>query len=193
MNVAYYYDRKADEICPEYRAMAAISILSVKKHMPQVRIIHLADEKVAPLYGVHEVMRWGSKNRPMSHSEVLGDSLFMDVDTVVRRDVSHVFLHDFDVAVVDRKDEAKHPLRPYNSGVTFSRSKAFWEAVDRAFALKDMETAFNSVATSGRFKVKVLPNSYNFVPDDGAEEGDNAIVHYKGIKKPLMLERHIAV
>ncbi len=130
-----------------------------------------------------------------------GDWLFVDTDVEFRSDVRHVFEDpdtDFDIAVAtregtytDQRDQRwseKHGM-PVNKGAVFSRSPAFWKACadylrtlseDKQAWMGD-QIAVNHVIASGQFKVKVLPNSYNYPPKSKTDDvSGKHILHFKG-------------
>lgn len=134
-----------------------------------------------------------------------GDWLFLDTDVIVQRNVQDVFAdRDFDIAVATRegtlrpKEVGTKFMRgmPYNKGVVFSRSPAFWRAAaDRLRQAGPMQQAWmgdqratNETIAAGAFRVKVLPNGYNYPPFDRTEDvSAKAILHFKGPRKPWML------
>src|SRR3990167_7325139 len=119
------------------------------------------------------------------HAQLHGDMLFLDTDTILVRDVSHVFDDkEFEVAVAKRGafDECGGE---FNQGVVFSRQEKFWKAVaDKARERKSYdEIGFSEVVNSKEFRVKVLENDYNFAPPPNL-----AIFHFKGPRKKHMLD-----
>lgn len=147
-------------------------------------------------------------------SKYEGEILLIDPDVWMQKDPFEVFEDEkFDVALTRRdenvklviKDEGK-PLSgdmakvmPYNTGVMFSRNPKFWTAVLERMKSMSMESrnwfgdqiAVKKVAESRRFKVLELPcNQYNFSPTKKEEDvSDKIMVHYKGNRKAMMLER----
>jgi hypothetical protein len=131
-------------------------------------------------------------------ASVFGDWLFVDTDVEIRSDVRHVFEDkDFDIAVATREGTllekevgTKFMARmPVNKGSVFSRSQAFWQAcAEYCRTLPDKQqnwmgdqVAVNYVISSGQFKVKILPNAYNYPPKSKTDDlSGKHIVHYKG-------------
>ena len=188
-------------------------IRSVRKEMPKVEIVQLTDEKTPAIMGVDRVQRLPG-DVPMAvqcvrhYAACQGDWLLIDTDVIVQDDVRDVFDEPFDVAVCDRDGtlvEGEEDLQmmkemPHNIGVMFSRSKAFWKAVEAK--MHDMtperkhwlgnQYAACDVIASGQFHVKIIPGiQYNYAAHNVHDKCESAsIVHYKGpMRKKLMLER----
>lgn len=191
-------------------ALAGRLIRSVRARMPGVEIVHLTDADTEPLVGVDTVCRQPcSKFVALACLELfqwagVGDWLFLDSDTIVQRDVSHVFDQAFDIAVADREGTlldkeigTKFMARmPYNAGVVFSRSPAFWVSavarlakmpVKRHVWMGDQE-AMNRVIADGGYRVLVLSNDYNYPPKHEHDDiSGKAIIHLKGPRKSWAL------
>lgn len=134
-----------------------------------------------------------------------GEWLFLDTDVVVQHDVRDVFSDpEFDIAVATREGTLKPKEigskfmagMPYNKGVAFSRTGAFWSAAAarlRAATAADQawmgdQRATNDTIATGTFRVKVLPNHYNYPPFKRTENvSAKAILHFKGPRKAWML------
>jgi len=194
MRVAYIFIDHGNKIpTAEQRKLAKISMASVRKHMPGVEIIHLSDLKTKTLEDADSVlcMPWdGHNNRGDFQAQLHGDMLFLDTDTILMQDVSHVFDDkQFEVAVAKRGewDDCKGE---YNQGVVFSRQEKFWKAVANKARERSQydpinsydEVGFSEVVSSNAFRVKVLDQAYNFSPPPGL-----AIFHFKGARKAQML------
>lgn len=184
MKVVYFYSSLiygSDSY--EQRALAAISIRSVRRHMPGVKIVHLTDHRTKTLDDVDEVLtiEWKkATNRADAHALVHGEVLYLDTDTVITKDLSSVLKENFQIAVAVRDDDTG--LR-YNGGVIFCRDEHVWRDVAaRTRDLGDAEQAFNEVLLSGKYKVFELPNLYNYTPPDVA------VYHFKGPRKLVMLD-----
>lgn len=182
---------------------------SVKKSMPGVEVHQLTDGDSRILDGVDGFHRMRGVVpmgvRRMSHyAELDGDWLFVDTDVVVRQDVRDVFDSAFDVALTDRvgtymEGTPYANVMPYNFGVIFSRSKAFWESAREYLLMlpakyqewEGEQRVIAHMMTLGLgFNVKVLPGlKYNFPPLSGSEDVEHAaIVHYKGAAKRFIKE-----
>ena len=184
MKVVYFYAGVYNgKDYPEQRRLASISIASVRRQMPQVEIVHLTDERMRPLTGVDSVIRCELRpktNRGDFQATIEDDVLFLDTDTILLRDVSYVF-HDADFQVALSRFPGE---QPFNQGVVFSRAPRFWDAVARRARENGVydERAFNDVLLGGDWRVKELPDLYNFTPPP-----DLAIFHFKGPRKKVML------
>ncbi len=169
-------------------------------------IVQMTDEDCPKLDGVDEVVRRPYHGllskcrmdhlRDYPHDEML----ILDTDVLVKRDVSHVFDRDFDVALTKRyrpvRTETGYDMTkiyPYNCGVMFSRSRGFWR--DCTEFLDEQPIDINQwmgeqlsmcvVAENGKHRVLDLPvNEYNWTPAEvGQPHGDARIVHLKGNRK----------
>lgn len=153
---------------------AQLMMTSVREQMPGVDLAFVAGETEL----------W-MRDRIHAICELADDELLsLDLDVIVRRDVREVFDHDFDVAMHARTDKRHR----YNSGVIFSRSKAFWndcKSVVESLPIAQQkwggdQLAVNLVAPD--YRVYDLPERYNARPGDA----DASIVHYKGPLKKWM-------
>lgn len=202
------------------RLFAQALIHSVRAAMPGMPVVQFTDEHTTPCVGVDDVRRL--PREPMAlmrfrhQASVSGAWLFLDTDVLVQRDVRKVFDKPFDIAVTTRNWPHLRPAEgftqrmPFNAGVVFSRSQAFWaEAYDRLKRDVEQDKAFMGhqqvicdMVDSGRWVVAKLKGSrYNFPPyvdrmgnhkDHPSEsmEANANIVHYKGLRrKSLLLER----
>ena len=199
MNVAFYTVLRGD---PSHLVLAEILTGSVRKAMPGATVVQLTDRTTPAVPGVDVVRRRDSgpmSVRRIEHYWALGgETLFVDTDVIIERCVEHVFGEPFDVAVADRKGWM-NVAAPFNFGVMFSRSRRFWEAVLlrlQAMPAAEQEwmgeqTAAHEVVRAGGFDVKVLPGLlYNHPPKSAIQDlGGKYILHYKGARKALMLER----
>ncbi len=213
MNIGFYlvWEKK-----PLYYLLADIMVASAKKHMPNVPVIQLTDEKSPIVNGVDDVRRIPKRPLPAMRAAHFasceGDWLFVDTDVVFQQSVEHVFdrkyalgfdqpIGDFDIAVAARRDGpdaeyTKERGMPYNAGVIFSRSPAFWLVVSAIVNLPDTDPwygdqkALCTVIAGDKFNVLELPSAYNFAPKDGADDASHAlVVHCKGDRKDWMLDR----
>jgi hypothetical protein len=192
-------------------------VQSVHATMPGVPAVQLTDERTPAVPGVQAVRRLPTA--PMAvlrlahQAAVTGAWLFVDSDVVIQRDVRDVFHQQFDVALTTRnwphlKLAAGFSERmPFNVGVVFSRSQAFWrdaEALVRQMPddlqhwMGDQQAICDLVAT-GRFTLALLKGTrYNLPPAADADrtpatekmERKAFIIHYKGVsRKTQMLAR----
>lgn len=194
---------------PIHYELATLLIQSVRATMPGAPIVQLTDDVSPAIAGVDEVRRRpGGRmlERRLEHYAALdaGDWLLLDTDIIVREDVRVVFGTRFDLALADRSWPHMPPTpsltaaMPFNTGVAFSRSPAFWQAVLETWRAFPAETqadwlseqrAVAAVVKSDRFAVQVLPGRiYNYPPiaadDPGIQQA--AVLHFKGPRKSWM-------
>lgn len=194
-----------------HRRLADRLVASVRRSMPGVIVTHFSDEITARIDCDSWVI---TKHGPTALRCVQSfeyceddDWVFVDTDIEIRSDVRGVFDDpDFDIAVAtregtysDERDQRwseKHGM-PFNKGVVFSRCPEFWRAAgDHCATLGEKQQqwmgdqiAVNHVIASGQFKVKVLPNIYNYPPKSKTDDvRDKAILHFKGPRKAWALE-----
>jgi hypothetical protein len=91
---------------------------------------------------------------------------------------------------------------PFNTGVVFSRSPEFWQAVletwrgytpEQQADWMSEQRAVAEVVRRDVFTVLVLPGMvYNYPPTTKTDEGlaGAAVVHWKGRRKAWMIEAH---
>lgn len=204
MQIAFFMALRGDV---QHFLHASSLVREASKKMPGVPIIQLTDEKTSIVAGVSRIISEPGGDRPLLdlrlslYAHCHGETLLVDTDVSIRNDVRGVFDDKtFDVALCDRNwpnqpqgDTMMHTM-PFNTGVVFSRSRAFWVDVQetwRAFpqALRDSwlseQQAVYEVVRRGKYLVKILPGlHYNYPP---RQEDDipvmSALVHYKGNRK----------
>lgn len=194
----------------EDTTLAEIMVRSVRKHMPDARLLQMTDEnspviegcavQVFPYDGVrlmtYRLRHLAARVEPM---------LVLDTDVVVQHDLSKVFLKKFDVALTKRTQPLMYegqnitPMMPYNTGVMFSRCPAFWiechrlcqGAPEKIQKWWGDQLCVKMEADSGRYKVLELPvDKYNYSPSKEDEDVSNRFaVHYKGRRKQWMINR----
>jgi hypothetical protein len=130
VTIGYFYR----ELGGQPTGMLEAMLRSVRRSMPSVKIARLESPEQPMALAILD-----------SRSRVSGEWLFLDTDVLVRKDVrAGVRRSLFDVAVADRvgtvdagETSAFMTSMPYNSGVAFSRSQAFWQAcVARCWSYK---------------------------------------------------------
>lgn len=191
--------------CPEVIVRAMVK--SVRQHM-DCEIVQLADMTTPKLDCVDSVQRLEgtvvSSFLARHLSQLEGDTLYLDYDTVVREDVSSVFHFDFDLAITKRtrKEIESRPVFmacPHNVGVMFSRSQEFWRQMARRYDSRTDDPTwmkFQIVLTESLnaldFNIlELLSERYNYTPETKDEDLSNrAIVHYKGPRKAWMVEQN---
>ena len=195
---------------PTHYLHGASLVRDVRREMPGVAVAHLTDADSPSLPWVDRVERLPAgpllERRIEHYAAHDGDWLFLDTDIELCGDVRGVFADPyFDVALTDRDwPHLTQPARlieemPYNTGVVFSRSRAFWSEVlatwrdgspdQRADWLSE-QRAVAHVARSGRYRVRVLSGmAYNYPPSSGDDPRWAAIRHYKGRRKVWLTRR----
>lgn len=173
---------------------------SAHKHMPDVGVVLLTDEKTKAPWGLEAIRIAGDMPmgiRRVMHYTMPGDWLFLDTDVVFRKDIRSVFEKPFDVAVASRdgtymEGSQYAELMPYNFGVVFSRNPEFWKTMLPEMKKLSPEyqrwggeqLLMGMLVKAGLFKVEVLPSAYNFTPEKRDEDMSRvAIAHYKGPRK----------
>lgn len=188
MKIGYFYR----ELGGQPTGMVEAMLRSVRRAMPTVEIVRLESPEQPMALAIMD-----------ARSRVSGEWLFLDTDVLVRQDVRAVFDRSlFDVAVADRagtvdagETSAFMTSMPYNSGVAFSRSQAFWQAcVARCWSYKPGrqawmgdQQAMNEVIAAGVFHVDVIESRYNYPPTT-REDVSGAILHLKGRRKKWLPE-----
>jgi hypothetical protein len=211
VRIGFYTSFERD---PIHYVLGRNMIKSVRKVMPDVEIVQLTDQKSAPVYGVDSIRRLPHEPlclataRHYAHCE--GDWLLIDTDTVVQKDVRHVFDGaTWDFAITDRvgtlvPGETLFPwCGNFNIGVVFQRNgKAFWSAVVDGLlkATKDdrhwmgNQIVASKVLEAGGLNYTILPGlEFNYAPKARTDDVSHAsIVHYKGPTRKKWLYQQCA-
>lgn len=202
MNVAFYFhSAESEEKKEQSMRLMNLSVRSVRKHMPDAVVWHLKGPRVDKFPGVDDAIEYEPRHRPEHHAMMKGDTIFLDIDTVVQDDLSHVFdtKQPFDVAVALRpklsmRNVPKWNRIPYNWGVSFTRSADFWRGASKMLA--DEGWPWNEAIlcryaqTSGSIVMMLRGERYNYTPATEDEDvSTRAVVHYKGNRKHWMLSR----
>lgn len=173
--------------------------------MPGVEIVQLTDETTPAVVGCTVLRKaWTHQNPMVFRMEHLadmdGEVLCLDTDCIVQADVAGVFSLPFDVALTFRDKPVIDPesgrdltkFMPFNTGVIFSRSKAFWlECLDR-LPRQDLGWYADQLVVAKvaeKFDVlKLHTDNFNYTPREASENvGNRLIVHYKGkYRKSIM-------
>lgn len=188
-----------------YRMLGAKAAEVVRSVMPGVEVVHLTDMDSAPIKGVSAVKRL-EKNCPMAvhrmrHHQAEGEWLFIDIDVLVVKDVTDVFESQFDIALSSRSDTDQVQYEfgtamPYNMGVVFSRSPAFWKAVETELLTYSSQLqewmgdqlAVCRLVDAPEHDVLVLDgNIYNCTPESKVDLSKPSILHFKGDRKEQMM------
>lgn len=133
------------------------------------------------------------------HMIEFGDDpvLWLDSDTIVKKNPTMVWAQAFDVALTIRPQRQRVPLHmPYNTGVMFSRRQDYWKAcLDYTLRLDENaqrwyadQYAVAEIARTKKFNVLELDcKEYNWSPESPTEVSDAFIWHYKGsTRKPWL-------
>ncbi|HSD52846.1 MAG TPA: hypothetical protein VLC47_01705 [Burkholderiales bacterium] len=171
-------------------------------------LLQMTDEHAPAVPGVDAVVRlpWDGDRLMLyrvQHLAMLAEPvLIIDTDVMILRDVRPVWDREFDVALTRRTGPAFDPNgvdlakeMPYNNGVIFSRSQAFWRRcyeLYREFPLELQRWYGDQYAVrfaAPEFNVLELPvDPYNYSPATPEEDvSGKLIVHYKGKRKEWML------
>lgn len=190
VKVAFYLDT------PDLVPLAEKAIAAARQAMPHAEIWHLTT-KGGPTLSADHCLRMDVSGEFAYRQAVIsagldGDVLFLDVDVMLREDVSDVFSQDFDIAVTTDMRPGAEGIK-YNGGVIFSRCPEYWRAIAEAGKGMDfyktpgdwepIERARGAVADSGRFKLLVLPGEeYNYIPAN-PQDVRGKLTHYRGKRK----------
>ncbi len=209
MNIAFFAAGVGDHL-----EMAVGLVASAKRHMPLAQVLHLTDETTPEVPGATAVRLDGAIDSPADlldmrirhYMRTTCDTIHVDTDVLFQADVSHVFSRgDWHVALTDRawphlpQPHFVASQMPFNTGVCFTRDGLFWAAVHEHWlrfgdAVQNdwmsEQRAVRMAASDPSWVVRVLPGAqYNFPPDAHTDGASALVVHYKGPRKVLMLER----
>lgn len=178
-------------------------VKSVRKHMPDAELIHVAESGAEKLDGFDSFMVVDHENDYVDQllkllCEIDGHVLALDYDIIMQADVSDVFDLDFDACFTSRPNTSRKLGQSYNMGVVFSKSPEFWREVRQIYSVQPMRDGWMNSQTLAsmisrslgkKYKVMEIPGDiYNFSPSDEFEDvSGKKIVHYKGRRKPWML------
>jgi len=205
---------------------AELLVRSATSRMQGTHVIQLTDPETATVDGVNEVIRTTGKIRHLMFTRVKmyaaamkniqHDSVLVDTDVVILKDLSDVF-GDWDIALTVRDDS--HPLfdvMPFNEGVILCRptegARRFWNAIANIYTQlpeylhswsggqislgvalgKQVRERQGDLLEVAGIRIKLLPGTlYNYTPDDDEEDlSAPYIVHYKGERKGWMLDKY---
>lgn len=171
-------------------------------------LLQMTDEGTSVVPGADTVVRlpWDGERLMtyrLQHLAALAEpALIVDTDVVFMRDVRHVWERAFDVALTRRIGPAPDPngvdlaeVMPYNTGVMFSRSRAFWQRCHELCSgfPPDVQRWYGDQYAvrfaAPEFNVLELPvDPYNYSPGSPDEDvSQHYVVHYKGPRKEWML------
>jgi len=190
MKIAFFLD--VDD--PVILKCAEKCINAAKQYGEVIQLTTPEGKLVTDNHIIHDVTGTFSNRRWTLHS-LLDEALFIDVDVLLKEDVSHIFEKQFDVAIATDIAPGDTGVR-YNSGVAFSRSPQFWrdlreatEKLDFCKSYQDwvpIEQEMTNIIESGKYDALILPGEiYNQVPFFPSDE-TGKIVHYRGLRKDWM-------
>ncbi len=207
VKVAFY------AVSEPYVSMGKYLLDGVRDTMQDVEVWQMGYEKSPRLDGIDGFIVADDK-LPMERSRALaqasceGDWLLVDSDVVIQKDVRGVFNEPFDVAFTDREgtittESSYAAVMPYNTGVVFSRSPAFWKYVDHV--LQQLPARFQEWEGTQRivaqmmkeempFNIGILPGKlFNYPPKSADEDLSHAfITHFKGARKQWIHSKRAA-
>jgi hypothetical protein len=191
--------------------LAEIMVASVKRHMPTVPIIHMRDEATPQIAGCSsQVIPWDGRHLMTYRLQHLAampkrEMATLDTDVVVQKDLRPVFWRPFQVALTKRKGPIYDPNgvdlaqeMPYNAGVVFTRSAAFWTDC-YAWCRESpeaLQTWYGDQHALKRFAkdyeaLELDCGHWNYTPATADEDvSHKAIVHFKGRRKQWMIDRY---
>lgn len=172
-------------------------------------IVQMSDLHTPKVEGVDEVIRLPFRIPLMPYrlkhlaSFPHTDLLIIDTDVIAMAPVDEVWAQPFDVALTKRDhslhDGAVSLDMPYNTGVMFSRSQAFWQegyewlmsqSAERQRWYGD-QLAVAEVAKRGTCKVLDLPcDDYNWSPNSRSDTSNAKFWHYKGAIRKKWIYEH---
>lgn len=180
--------------------LAEIMVKSVRKVMPDLKVIQQTDEKTEQLPFVDGVWRKTKTGDFIEHrfsmlQDIEEETISLDYDVIVQKDLTHVFKEDFDLAFTERKGFPE--ATRLNSGVMFIRpsGKAFWgEMLAKYQPIKDGwqngQTAKSRAARETKVNIKYLDaDLYNYaIKKRELHAPDKYAIHFKGPRKQWMRE-----
>lgn len=188
---------------------ARIMIGSVRRHMPGVEIIHMADDDCPQLPEADSCVRmpWsGLKDDAtvwrLKHLAAMdGEILSLDTDVVLQNNLGRVFDWDFDIAMARREGPIFSPngidltkSMAFNTGIIWCRNNKVWsrclEVLDESgdMGWYSDQWAANRVAHEFKF-LKLHCDNFNYSPKAAGEDlSGRYAVHYKGNRKKWMVE-----
>ena len=184
----------------ESLALASVFVASVRDAMPHAGIVHITDAQFPEIPGVDHVFRepWVDGGwieyrftALKAFTQLFGQHLFLDYDTVVRKDVSYVMDEDFEVAMCETPDRRDRVL---NGGVIFCKTPKLYENGRAIYVqTRSLQDGWEGGQTAQDIAARALRckyldfDKYNFTPDCIGQVPDSAeIVHYRGRRKRFM-------
>lgn len=197
MNIGFPYAFK-NGVNPQEAKLGEVFVKLVKERFPQYQVIQMSDMTTPEVPGIDGCIRTKTEeNLGLWYYKAIlnftkGPFLRLDYDTIILQDVSDVFEKDFDIAI------AKEKLSTLNNGVMFikdrdifSHALGFYIANTTMDGWMDLQKSTQMAIDTGRYKVERLERDIYNKTDSKTMEDDNAkILHFKGWRKKLMLEKY---
>ena len=194
----------------EDTTLPKIMCRSVRKWMPEATLLHMTDRSTPRIDGcLRQEMPYDGERLMTYRLRHLAvpkkPMIVLDTDVVVQADLEPVFDQKFDVALTKRHGRIMYngtdivPLMPWNTGVMFSKSRAFWRECAESCAKAPEkiqqwwgdQVSVKLAVDSCRYKVLELPvEKFNYTPATESEDvSARYVVHYKGPRKQWMINR----
>lgn len=187
--VGFYLDHEATE---EHRRMAVAAASAVRRHMPDAHIVHLATVGTPPILGSDAMVAVAADGHAWHRRAAVQalaplPMLSIDVDVLMRRDVSELWELDCDLAIPDIAD----PHVRNTGGVWFCRSRDFLAGWGQRAKTLDPTDIRGLLSELSRY-VETWPGKlawldeqvYERVPKSAGDACDGAaLVHYRGPRK----------
>jgi hypothetical protein len=187
--VGFYLDWQGTN---EHRYMARVAMAAVRRYMPSVEIVHLTTADSSPMREADTVVQvvatghaWIRRAIVQAHAPL--PILSLDVDVVMRHDVSELWDIQCDVAMPDIRD----PYVRHTGGVWFCRCREYltsWAGKASVFDPTDVRAllvALSKHVETWSGKVAWIDERrYERLPTKAGEDfGDASLVHYRGPRK----------
>jgi uncharacterized Rossmann fold enzyme len=190
---------------------AKLMIESVRKHIPNAKIVQLSNLDYPQIDGVDDIfrhknagdfIRWSLEVMVLFMQNCQDHILIVGTDMVLMQDISHIFDDDFDLAA------SPYPVRTRTDG-TYCGEGLFFKYPHGIEVAADILEQYNNdpliqdgwdgqqiallrTIQNNRWKIKTLDfDIYNRTPDEPKTDLSGAvIVHYRGERKTFMLSDH---
>lgn len=178
------------------RSIADAAVASVRKHMPDVDVVHLTNQLFPRLKDTQYVLRSEGRGltalgRDFEQAHwVEHPMVLVHCGVLFKQDVRHVFTDHPHADVI-----APHILGPdydYDGGVIFCRDPLFWQSLLAGYAcrgdkekdLEDQLVTINNALCMYPGRVESVPGDvYSYVPRDEYDKCTGAaIVYYRGAR-----------
>ena len=192
--------------------IAPLMVGSIRRHMPDSRIIQLSDSFGEQTPGVDRLVKYDFKYDEKTYPQVwfqlmysvyssegigAGGIVCCDADMIFMGDISPLLDDEYDIAICRRFDDNTGILyrifHPYNIGFMIIKNPDIVACCSNIISLSKYNNTFSSlgqhiiglVVNSGEFKVKFLDGAiYNRTPKNIDDYDENVKVwHFKGDRK----------